>query len=132
MGRLTTAPLKTQINMDTYSCFTEQQVFDDQFLTPLMLLVAQCIESPSDHRIIVELGEKRGDKYYMIDFQDVVGSNTEYVGEPGTCCWISIMNEEENDPAAMFCGGYESYINIVDTIHSIATRGFTEIYTECY
>ena len=118
--------------MDTYSRFTEQQVFDDPFLTPLMLLVAQCIQSPSDHRIIVELGEKRGDKYYMVDFQDAAESNTEYVGDPGTCCWISIMDEEDDDPAAMFCGGYESYANVIDTLHSIATRGFTEIYTECY
>ena len=118
--------------MNTYSHFTEQEVFADPFKTPLMTLLSQCIASPSDHRIIVELGEERGDKYYMIDFQDAAGSNTEYVGEPGTCCWISIMDEEDDDPAAMFCGGYESYTDVVDVLHSIATRGFTEIYTECY
>ena len=118
--------------MDTYSRFTEQQVFDDQFLTPLMLLVAQCIESPSDHRIIVELGEKRGDKYYMIDFQDAAGSNTEYGDDTSTCCWISISEDEEDDPDAMFCHGYDNYISVVDTLFSIASRGFTEIYTECY
>lgn len=112
--------------------YTEKEIIEDEPHTLLLNMIADCINQPSDHRIIIELGEKRGDKYYMVDFQDKDGTNTEY-GEPdGSCCLISIAEEEEDDPDAMFCGSYTNLLSVLDTLITICNRGFSEIYTETY
>ena len=118
--------------MKKYVSYTEKQIFNDEPHTLLFNMIADCINSASDHRIIVELGDKRGDRYFMIDFQDKAKSNTEYIGDEGTCCWISYMSDSDDDVEEMFCGGYTNLLSVLDTITTIADRGFTEIYTECY
>lgn len=117
--------------MKSYVCYTEKEIFNDEAHVLLFNMIASCINSPSDHRIIVELGEERGEKYYMVDFQDAAGSNEEFVGTDN-CCWISLSEDEAGDPDAMFCGGYTNLLSVLDALCSIVDRGFSEIYTESY
>lgn len=118
--------------MNNYARYTEKEILNEESYAKLFTMIATCVEHCDDHRIIIELGEKRAEKYYMVDFQDKAGTNTEYVGEEGTCCWISIMEEADDDPDAMFCGGYTNLLSVLDTLVTICNRGFSEIYTECY
>ena len=118
--------------MTKYVSYTEKEIFNDEPHTLLFNMIADCINNADDHRIIVELGDNRGDRYFMIDFQDAAKSNTEYIGDDGTCCWISYQSDEDDDVETMFCGGYTNLLSVLDTLTTIADRGFTEIYTEGY
>ena len=118
--------------MTKYVSYTEKQIHNDEPHVLLFNMIADCINNASDHRIIVELGEKRAERYFMIDFQDAAKSNTEYVGEEGSCCSITYESPESDDVEYMFCGSYTSLYNVLDTVLTIADRGFTEIYTEGY
>ena len=118
--------------MTKYVSYTEKEIFNDEPHTLLFNMIADCINNASDHRIIVELGEKRAERYFMIDFQDKAKSNTEYVGEEGSCCSITYESPESDDVEYMFCGSYTNLYSVLDTVLTIADRGFTEIYTEGY
>ena len=115
-----------------YVEYHEKEIFDDEPHTLLFNMIADCINNPSDHRIIVELGEKRGERYFMLDFQDAHKSNAEYGGDDGTCCWISYASPEDDDVEETFCGGYTNLLSVLDTLTTIADRGFNVMYTICY
>lgn len=118
--------------MKDYASYTSNEIYNNPSHSHVFNMIASCINSPSDHRIIIEQDEE-GTRYYMLDFQDEKKSNDEYTSDEG-CCYIthSTLDEESDEPDAMWLGGYENLYSVLDVVLSILDRGFVKIYTESY
>lgn len=117
--------MKTQ-----YVSYTPNEINSDNAQNILIEMLARCLAFGD--RIIIEQGEKHGDKYIMVDFMPTDGSENpggyEYDGLH--VCYISSCDGEDE-------GKYFSeHTNYVDALNEVARiireDGFTEIYVESY
>lgn len=94
----------------------------------LFEMAASCLANGD--RIIIELGEERGEEYIMVDFTPTDNSNSECDYDGQHVCWISsVWHDDEGN----YNGSYTNYFDAIkEVVRILNSTYFSEIYVESY
>lgn len=98
-------------------------------INDLFTKFATCVSNPYDNRIIIETTDKTNDnekKYYMVDFNTILGNNIFYMGDNGTMVFISSNDNEESKLFDTFEKGWSAVKELAmkDNVSKIYIEGY--------
>lgn len=90
---------------------------------------SRCVSNPYDNRMIIETSDITEDfesKYYMVDFNTLLGNNIYFMGDDGEMVFISSNDKEDGKMFDTYEKGWEA-------VKELAMKdNVTDIYVEGY
>lgn len=115
--------------MRTFCIENSATLNNETLATRVFELFSRCVCEPLELRIIIELGERRGDRYYMVDF-----SNYGTPFDDDTLVDVTAGGEgwDDLDWAYNFRMSSNSYFYACAYVASLLCHGFVSAYVEGY